>query len=724
MKKALITGSAGLIGSEAVNFFCEKGVEVLGVDNNLRAYFFGREATTSWNRKLLEEKYKNYQHFKVDIRDKEAIETVFKKNKFDLIIHAAAQPSHDWAAKEPLTDFTVNALGTLILLENFRKYCPEAVFIFTSTNKVYGDRPNNLPLVELKTRYDLPKTHRYYKGIDESMSIDDSLHSLFGVSKTAADLAVQEYGQYFGLKTGVFRGGCLTGPAHSGTQLHGFLAYLIRCIATGQKYTIFGYKGKQVRDNIHSYDLVNAFYHFYQKPRSGEVYNMGGSRYSNISMLEAIGKIEKILGRKANYEYKDESRIGDHIWYISDVAKFQKHYPKWHYHYGIDRILEEICLAGYFASENIGSSMLTLFKGNSEKREKMGKTFLASYLSEAYAAPKALRLHLGSLAEETVSVEHSLAEANRNPFNSLKHLLVNFRWFYSHRRKIKVYFGTNGINTLPGVILKKLRFKFRLIYYSIDYSPRRFSNPFLNWFFHWIDKLCVSTADFVWSASPEIQGLRRQQGLAEEKNILVKSGVQWLTKTKKPRKKTKKQRATLVIDGFLSRNLHVKMAIKSLSFLRKKFPELNLKIVVGYLNKKKLESSARKLGVLGAIEFLENIPHQKIFSHYPHYGIGLALFRAIPEEIAAYRDAIEIKEFLAGGLPVICSQGLQIAEEIERKKMGLKIENGTEAISKGVTLLLTDLKKYDQFSRNALRYASSLSWGQVFDSALKRLGLF
>ena len=346
---ALITGSAGLIGSEAAVFFAGKGYRVFGIDNDMRCYFFGQEASTDWNRKRLEEKLKGgYIHYRADIRNNEEIEGIFRKDKFDLIIHTAAQPSHDWAAKEPFTDFTVNANGTLVLLENFRKYCPEAVFIYTSTNKVYGDRPNELPLVELEKRYELPKEHLYYRGIDESMSVDYCKHSLFGASKLAGDILVQEYGRYFGLKTGIFRGGCLTGPAHSGTQLHGFLAYLIKCVATGVKYTIFGYKGKQVRDNIHSFDLVNMFWHFAQNPRRGEVYNAGGSRQSNLSILEAIEKVEKILHKKAVYEYKPENRIGDHIWYISDVTKFKAHYPEWDFKYNIDMILEEICKAGHF----------------------------------------------------------------------------------------------------------------------------------------------------------------------------------------------------------------------------------------------------------------------------------------------------------------------------------------------------------------------------------------
>jgi CDP-paratose 2-epimerase len=343
MKKVLVTGSAGLIGSEAVRFFSNKGWQVLGVDNDSRKYFFGAGASTEWNKNKLQNEIKDYTHFNVDIRDEKKIEDIFKDHKLDLIIHAAAQPSHDWAAKEPLTDFTINALGTLILLEALRKFNKDAVFVFTSTNKVYGDNPNKLPLKELDTRYELDKNHKYFQGIDESMSLDDTTHSIFGVSKASADLMVQEYGKYFGLKTGIFRGGCLTGPAHSSAQLHGFLAYLVNCIANEKEYTIFGYKGKQVRDNIHSYDVVNAFYHFYQNPRAGEVYNLGGSRYSNISVLEAIDKIEKIVGKKAKIKYEEKNRIGDHIWYISDISKFKKHYPKWEYIYDQDKILEQLC---------------------------------------------------------------------------------------------------------------------------------------------------------------------------------------------------------------------------------------------------------------------------------------------------------------------------------------------------------------------------------------------
>ncbi len=348
-KKVLITGSSGLIGSEAVKYFANLNFQVFGVDNDMRKYFFGEEASTKWNREKLKKQFKDkYVHYNVDIRDNKKLEEIFKKNTFDLIIHTAAQPSHDWAAREPFTDFGVNANGTLNVLENYRKYSPKGVFIFTSTNKVYGDTPNRLPVVELETRWDLPKNHKYYKGVDDTMSLDNSLHSLFGAAKLAADIMVQEYGRYFGLNTVSIRGGCLTGPAHSGTRLHGFLAYLIRCIYRKEKYLIFGYKGKQVRDNIHSYDLVNAFYHFYKKPTSGKAYNLGGSRFSNTSILEAITLAEKILGKKAKTKYIDQNRKGDHIWYISDNTKFLDEFPDYKLTYDNAKIIEDICRSGHF----------------------------------------------------------------------------------------------------------------------------------------------------------------------------------------------------------------------------------------------------------------------------------------------------------------------------------------------------------------------------------------
>lgn len=344
MPIAIVTGSAGLIGSESVRALHGQGLTVVGIDNDMRAYFFGNEASTAGNNRSLAEALSNYLPESLDIRDWKATEALFSKYGSDirLVIHTAAQPSHDWAAREPLTDFGVNATGTLHVLEATRIHSPQAVFIFTSTNKVYGDTPNLLPLVETESRWEIDPSHPFHIGIDESMSIDHTKHSIFGASKVAADVMVQEYGRYFGMKTGVFRGGCLTGPAHAGSELHGFLAYLMKCIVEKRPYRIFGYKGKQVRDNIHSHDLVSAFLHFYENPRCGEVYNIGGGRYSNCSMLEAIRIGEEMSGNKLDFSYLEDNRIGDHIWYISDVRKFQNHYPEWAYRYSIHDILGEI----------------------------------------------------------------------------------------------------------------------------------------------------------------------------------------------------------------------------------------------------------------------------------------------------------------------------------------------------------------------------------------------
>ena len=345
MKIAIITGSSGLIGGESVEFFHDKFDKIIGVDNNLRSYFFGSDSSTIWNKNRLEEKYPNFETRNIDIRNYSDLESLFSEfgNDISMIVHTAAQPSHDWAAKEPLTDFGVNATGTLNLLELTRQHCSDAVFIFTSTNKVYGDTPNFLPLIETETRFEIDESHTFFKfGIDETMSIDNSKHSVFGASKVAADIMVQEYGKYFGIKTAVFRGGCLTGPNHSGAQLHGFLAYLMKCAISNTHYTIFGYKGKQVRDNIHSYDLVNMFWHFYQNPKNGEVYNAGGGRHANCSMLEAIKICEQISGNTMSYSYQETNRIGDHIWYVSDVRKFQSHYPDWSWKYNLEQTLQQM----------------------------------------------------------------------------------------------------------------------------------------------------------------------------------------------------------------------------------------------------------------------------------------------------------------------------------------------------------------------------------------------
>ncbi|MEF2144712.1 MAG: NAD-dependent epimerase/dehydratase family protein [Desulfovibrionaceae bacterium] len=351
MSVCIITGSGGLIGAQSARFFASKGFDVVGIDNDMRRYFFGDQASTKWQVRELAKRIPGYVHHDADIRDAEAIDKIFAAYGGDvkIVIHAAAQPSHDWAAREPLTDFDINARGTLVMLETVRKHCPEAAFIFTSTNKVYGDTPNRLPLVERETRWELDESHPWHaRGIDESMSIDASTHSVFGVSKVAADVMVQEYGRYFGMNTVCFRGGCLTGSGHSGAELHGFLAYLVKCGLTGAPYTVFGYKGKQVRDNIHSSDLVNMFWQYMQAPRPGEVYNAGGGRHSNCSMLEAITLCEEISGRPFHWTYAESNRIGDHIWWISDVSKFKAHYPAWDYTMDVRDIIGEI-------AENLGS---------------------------------------------------------------------------------------------------------------------------------------------------------------------------------------------------------------------------------------------------------------------------------------------------------------------------------------------------------------------------------
>ena len=344
-RNILVTGSAGLIGGEAVEYFCRKGYKVTGIDNDFRAIFFGSKASTKWNTdRLLKTHGTNYIYENLDIRDYKKIEKVFMSKKFELIIHTAAQPSHDWAAKNSMLDFSINANGTHNLLELTRIYQPEATFIFTSTNKVYGDSPNKLEFNEMNSRFEIQQGHKFWDGITEEMTIDNSTHSLFGVSKLAADLLTQESGRYYGLNTAVFRGGCLTGPTHSAAELHGFLGYLVKCIVSEEKYSIFGYKGKQVRDNIHAKDLIAMFFEFHQNPKKGAVYNAGGGRDNSISILEAIESIEGISGKKASIEYVNENRIGDHIWYISDISKFKSHYPNWSPTYLITDILTEMVL--------------------------------------------------------------------------------------------------------------------------------------------------------------------------------------------------------------------------------------------------------------------------------------------------------------------------------------------------------------------------------------------
>ncbi len=344
MSIVIITGSSGLVGSEAVNFFSKKGFDVIGIDNNLRRFFFGKDGSTLWLKSKLLKNNKKFKNFSIDIRNFNSLDKIFKKysKHISLVIHCAAQPSHDYGKNYPIIDFNVNATGTLNLLELTKKYCPEAPFIFMSTNKVYGDNPNRLKILEKKTRWELKKTDKYFRGIDENFSIDDCTHSFFGVSKTYADLIVQEYGKNIGLKTVCFRAGCITGPNHSGAKLHGFLSYLVKISLKNKKYSLIGYKGKQVRDNIHSNDLINCFWEFFKKPRRGEIYNIGGGRYSNCSIIEALNLVEEIANISIKRNFIKIPRVGDHIWYISSLNKFKKHYPNWKQKYNTRKIIGEI----------------------------------------------------------------------------------------------------------------------------------------------------------------------------------------------------------------------------------------------------------------------------------------------------------------------------------------------------------------------------------------------
>ncbi len=344
MSVVLVTGSCGLVGSESVKFFISQGFDVIGIDNNFRLKLFGKDGDTNWVKKDLIKNCKRYSHQNIDIRNYFALEKIYKKHKnsIKLIIHSAAQPSHDWAKQNPFVDFNINALGTLNLLDLTKKYSSYAPFIFLSTNKVYGDNPNLLPLKELNFRWEISKKNKYSKGIDESMSLDNCVHSFFGASKSYADLIVQEYGKNEKLKTVCFRAGCITGPNHSGARLHGFLSFLVKSAIKKKVYSIYGYKGKQVRDNIHSNDLVKCFWNYYKKPRAGEVYNIGGGRSSNCSILEALNYVESLANIKVKKNYFKKNRVGDHIWYISNTKKFQKHYPKWKQKYGTKEIIQEL----------------------------------------------------------------------------------------------------------------------------------------------------------------------------------------------------------------------------------------------------------------------------------------------------------------------------------------------------------------------------------------------
>tara|TARA_B100000963_G_scaffold265915_1_gene234116 strand:- start:5294 stop:6346 length:1053 start_codon:yes stop_codon:yes gene_type:complete len=344
MSIALITGSCGLVGSESSIFFEKKGFDIIGIDNNSRKFFFGKDGDITWIKNRLKKSLKSYKHNNVDIRNYSALEKIFKKYKKNIkvIIHAAAQPSHDWAKNKAFIDFDINARGTLNLLELTKLYCPSTPFIFMSTNKVYGDNPNFLPLIEKKNRWEIKDNHKFRSGIDETMSIDNCTHSFFGASKAYADLIVQEYGKNVGLKTSCFRAGCITGPNHSGAKLHGFLSYLVRISMQSKKYTLIGYKGKQVRDNIHSNDLVECFWEFFKKPCSGEVFNTGGGRFSNCSIIEALKIVENLTGIRIQKKIVKQNRIGDHIWYVSNMKKFRKYYPSWKQKFTTKRIIREL----------------------------------------------------------------------------------------------------------------------------------------------------------------------------------------------------------------------------------------------------------------------------------------------------------------------------------------------------------------------------------------------
>lgn len=340
-QKLLVTGSSGLIGSEVVDYFCRRGWQVHGIDNNMRADFFGPQGDTRWNQRRLIAAHPDFHHHELDIRDRRAVLAALTELRPALVVHAAAQPSHDLAASRPFDDFDVNAVGTLNLLEATRRHAPEAAFVHMSTNKVYGDRPNDIRLKELAARWDYDDP-AFADGISEEFPIDQSKHSLFGASKAASDLMVQEYSRYFGMKTCCLRGGCLTGPNHSGVELHGFLSYLIKCNVEGRTYKVYGYKGKQVRDNIHSFDVARFIHAFYENPRRGEVYNIGGGRANSISILEAFERSAALSGRKMKYVYVDENRVGDHICYISDLSKMRRHYPGWDITKSLDDIFAEI----------------------------------------------------------------------------------------------------------------------------------------------------------------------------------------------------------------------------------------------------------------------------------------------------------------------------------------------------------------------------------------------
>jgi len=731
-KKVLVTGSAGLIGSEAVRFFCSIGRNVVGIDNNMRKYFFGEDASTEWNRQILENQFKNYAHYNIDIRNQKDIEEIFAQNQFDLIIHAAAQPSHDWAATEPITDFSINATGTLILLEAFKKHCPEAVFIFTSTNKVYGDTPNKLPLLELDSRYEIDPTHAYKHGIDETMTLDNSKHSVFGASKVAADVMVQEYGRYFNLRTTVFRGGCLTGPSHSGTQQHGFLAYLIKCIAEGVTYTIFGYKGKQVRDNIHSSDLISAFYEVYKSPRIGEVYNMGGSRFSNISMKEAIEKVEGFLGRKGAINYSEKNREGDHIWYISDVSKFKKHYPNWDYKYNVDALIEEICEMGHFSRPQIvGSSLVSEIQVGTNDQ-----IFVSAHVTEVFGHVQALKAYLIKKFPRFVFVEHpflyttipsSKASAFGNNlllqekskqkpqmelFSYINNVLLTMYWFVKNGRDSKVFIGINSLNALAGLALRLLGFNFKLIYYAVDYTEHRFKSAWLNNMYHFIDRLCTRYADYVWNTSERMQKLRATFVRTPSHNLLVPSGVNLDKIVSKTGDKN-----VLVISEHLTELKGINFVIESLPKIIELNPQARLMIMGVGPYQEELKRNVSKFGIGDRVEFFSSASPDVYLDKLGNCGIGLAVYDEKRAKTAYYADPIAIKEYMACGLPVVVSKSLWISEEVTNKQLGIVAENFVEGLVVALHELWKNELLFKSCAENARNYVKNLAWKDVFDKA-------
>src|SRR3989344_958380 len=732
-KIVLITGSAGLIGSEASRYFLERGFDVVGIDNDMRRYFFGDEASTAWSRALLEEKHKNYKHYDVDIRDEKAIDDIFSNHVFDLIIHTAAQPSHDWAAREPLTDFSVNATGTLNILEAYRKYSPEAVFIFTSTNKVYGDRPNLLPLIELDKRYEIDPSHQYKEGIDETMSLDDSKHSIFGVSKVAADVMVQEYGKYFGLRTGVFRGGCLTGPGHSGAELHGFLAYLAKCIAEGRPYTIYGYKGKQVRDNIHSYDLITMFHEFYKNPRPGEVYNVGGSRHSNVSMMEAIEKIETYLGKKGNISYSDENRSGDHIWYVSDVSKFKKHYPDWKYTYGINEIIEEICDRWEMETKSkkmnsiLGQKIAVVthehFKGSGQElRDFLNKKGIDTLY---YVAHKFFYTKGEAISYLNIFKRGKLVKEKKSPVLPRNEFLFYFRdafyniwYFLTSKEKFDLYIGVDSFNAIFGLLLKKLGKVRKVAFFTIDYvMENRFKVGLLNKVYVWMDRAAFFGSDYTLNVSDRMARQRIQElgEKAKEKHqITVPIGVVKQAGEVKIERKDN----ILVYSGGLTPEFGLELIIESMPALLKKFPDLRLRIIGDGELKGKLESMADKLGVSKNVDFMGFIDttedRERWLSLLKESTLGLATYEDTKTTYKRFSDVTKPKDYMSCGLPIITTSVIPLSEDIKKQNLGRVVEYNVDSFVMNVSELLGDGEERKKIEQNVYNFSHNMTWDNIF----------